>query len=57
MPNTNAIAASQPAAPPAEAERFQTAHVVTVSIGHAVHDTYTGFLPSLLPVFIANSER
>jgi FSR family fosmidomycin resistance protein-like MFS transporter len=28
--------------------------VLTISAGHAVHDTYTAFLPSLLPVFIAN---
>lgn len=36
----------------AEAERFQTDRVVTVSAGHAVHDTYTAFLPPLLPAFI-----
>jgi FSR family fosmidomycin resistance protein-like MFS transporter len=28
--------------------------VLTISAGHAVHDTYTGFLSSLLPVFITN---
>ncbi|MGD9046773.1 MAG: MFS transporter [Anaerolineae bacterium] len=38
----------------AESERFQTDRVVTVSAGHAVHDTYTGFLSPLLPAFIAN---
>jgi FSR family fosmidomycin resistance protein-like MFS transporter len=54
MPTKSVIAESQPAAPPAEAERFQTGRVLTVSAGHAVHDTYTAFLPSLLPVFIAN---
>jgi FSR family fosmidomycin resistance protein-like MFS transporter len=43
-----AVAASQPA----EAERFQTDRVVTISAGHAVHDTYTAFLPPLLPAFI-----
>ena len=37
---------------PAESERFQTDRVVTISIGHAVHDTYTAFLPPLLPAFI-----
>jgi FSR family fosmidomycin resistance protein-like MFS transporter len=36
----------------AESERFQTNRVVTVSAGHAVHDTYTAFLPPLLPSFI-----
>jgi FSR family fosmidomycin resistance protein-like MFS transporter len=38
----------------AEAERFQTDGVLTISAGHAVHDTYTAFLAPLLPVFIAN---
>ena len=37
-----------------EAERFQTGRVLTISTGHAVHDTYTAFLAPLLPVFIAN---
>jgi len=54
MPTTSAIIESQPATPTAEAERFQTERVLTISAGHAVHDTYTAFLPSLLPVFIAN---
>jgi FSR family fosmidomycin resistance protein-like MFS transporter len=43
-----AVAASQQA----EAEPFQTDRVVTISAGHAVHDTYTAFLPPLLPAFI-----
>ena len=38
----------------AEAERFQTDGVLTISAGHAVHDTYTAFLAPLLPAFIAN---
>ncbi len=54
MPDTDVVAASPPAAPPADSEPFQTGQVITMSIGHAVHDTYTAFLPSLLPVFIAN---
>ena len=33
-------------------DRFQTADVVVLSGGHAVHDTYSGFLAPLLPVFI-----
>jgi len=37
-----------------EAERFQTDGVLTISAGHAVHDTYTAFLAPLLPAFIAN---
>ena len=43
-----AIAASQSA----EAQQFQTDRVITISAGHAVHDTYTAFLPPLLPAFI-----
>ena len=31
---------------------FQTGGVATVALAHAVHDTYTGFLPALLPVLI-----
>jgi FSR family fosmidomycin resistance protein-like MFS transporter len=38
----------------AETEQFQTDRVLTISAAHGVHDTYTAFLPSLLPVFIAN---
>ena len=38
----------------AEAERFQTDRVLTITAGHAVHDTYTAFLAPLLPAFISN---
>ena len=31
-------------------ERFQTEHVATVAGGHFIHDTYTGFIPVLLPL-------
>ncbi len=31
---------------------FKTQGVVTVAIAHAVHDTYTGFFPALLPLLI-----
>ena len=48
---TSEIASSAATAEPA-AKEFQTAGVVTMSAGHAVHDTYGGFLNSLLPVFI-----
>ncbi len=40
--------------PPTKAERFQTDRVLAISAGHAIHDTYTAFLPPLLPKFIAN---
>ena len=33
-------------------KEFKTQGVVTVSIAHAVHDTYTGFFPALLPLLI-----
>ncbi len=42
---------SQEASPPGE---FKLAGVLSLSAGHAVHDTYTGFLAPLLPVFITN---
>ena len=35
-----------------EREEFQTTGVTIVSTAHAVHDTYTAFLPALLPVLI-----
>ncbi len=54
MPHTGATVENRPAAPTAEAERFQTDRVLTISAGHAVHDTYTAFLAPLLPAFIAN---
>lgn len=53
MPETQAVAGSQ-ASPTAANETFQTGRVTTMSAAHAVHDTYTAFLPSLLPVFIQN---
>jgi FSR family fosmidomycin resistance protein-like MFS transporter len=31
---------------------FQTGDVTTIAAGHAVHDTYTAFLPPLLPYFV-----
>jgi FSR family fosmidomycin resistance protein-like MFS transporter len=33
-------------------EPFQGGRVVTIAAGHAVHDTFTAFLPPLLPRFI-----
>jgi len=40
--------------PPPEAGEgtFQTAGVITIAGGHSVHDTFTAFLPPLLPLFI-----
>ena len=32
---------------------FHTGRVLTISAAHGVHDTYTAFLPSLLPIFIS----
>jgi FSR family fosmidomycin resistance protein-like MFS transporter len=36
----------------AQAEQFETGKVTTVTLGHAIHDVYTAFLPPLLPVLI-----
>ena len=36
----------------AETTRFRATRVITIGAVHAVHDTYTGFLPALLPVFL-----
>jgi len=38
--------------PPQPSAGFRTADVLTIAGGHAAHDTYTGFLPALLPSFI-----
>jgi len=41
------------AAPAAGAEgEFKSEQVMLVSAGHALHDTYTAFLPSLIPLFL-----
>jgi FSR family fosmidomycin resistance protein-like MFS transporter len=47
-------AESRPTSIAAGTDDFQTGRVLTVSAAHGVHDTYTAFLPSLLPVFIAS---
>jgi len=54
MPTTTDYTETVSPAKAAEGERFQTGRVVTISAGHAVHDTYTAFLAPLLPVFITN---
>jgi FSR family fosmidomycin resistance protein-like MFS transporter len=46
------VAPAIPGAASADAERFRTDGVVTVTGGHAVNDTYTSFLPPLLPSLI-----
>jgi FSR family fosmidomycin resistance protein-like MFS transporter len=46
---------STPAAPPrAESadDVFETGRLITIAGGHAVHDTFTAFLPPLLPRFV-----
>jgi len=35
-----------------ENEKFNSLNVTALSAGHAVHDTFSGFLPPLIPVFI-----
>lgn len=44
--------AGQSAEPIAGVEPANASRVITISAGHAVHDTYTAFLPPLLPAFI-----
>jgi len=36
-----------------QSQEFQTGNVLTVSLGHALNDVYTSFLPPLLPSLIA----
>lgn len=60
MPNISDSVKSDPMAETkttlqaAEPEQFQTGGVLTISAGHAMHDTYTAFLAPLLPAFITN---
>jgi MFS transporter, FSR family, fosmidomycin resistance protein len=37
-----------------EKESFQFRNVIAISAAHATHDTYTGFLPPLLPIIMEN---
>jgi FSR family fosmidomycin resistance protein-like MFS transporter len=39
--------------PAADDDGFETGKVAAIAAGHAVHDTYTGFLPPLLPLIIS----
>ena len=48
-----AVTAADTAGPASiDSADFQAGRVVTISAGHAVHDTYTAFLSPLLPAFI-----
>jgi FSR family fosmidomycin resistance protein-like MFS transporter len=51
IPGTTDVEDIAVAKPIGEGE-FETASVATITAGHAVHDTYTAFLPPLLPKFI-----
>ena len=51
LPSTTAVEDITEAGPSDDGQ-FQTADVITITAGHAVHDTYTAFLPPLLPKFI-----
>lgn len=48
--------AAVPSTPPAdgEAQGFQAGRVITIAVGHTVHDMYASFLAPLLPTFITN---
>ncbi len=43
-----------PAAPVEGAQDFQASRVITIAVGHTVHDMYASFLAPLLPTFITN---
>ncbi|MFN2146943.1 MAG: MFS transporter [Anaerolineales bacterium] len=45
-------ATTTPASPETAEAEFKTAQVITISSGHMVHDTYSAFLPPLLPELI-----
>jgi MFS transporter, FSR family, fosmidomycin resistance protein len=45
---------AEAAGPDAATERRQLTRVLTISGGHAANDSFMGFLPPLLPVFIAS---
>ena len=36
-----------------KSDHFHAGRVITMATVHSVHDTYTAFLPALLPSFIA----
>lgn len=48
--------AAVPSTPSAggEAQDFQAGRVITIAVGHTVHDMYASFLAPLLPTFITN---
>ena len=55
MPATQTLAADAVSGLAIEdKDAFQAGRVAAVAAVHAVHDTYTGFLPPLLPAFIEN---
>ncbi len=45
---------AEPASLEGDSHQFQTGRVVTLTAGHAIHDTYTAFLAPLLPAFKEN---
>ena len=48
---TNSVSDSQ-SLPAINSERFQTDRVLTISVAHSIHDTYTAFLAPLLPALV-----
>lgn len=51
IPDTDASIRAEPQSQETP-EEFRTGQVLTISAGHAVHDTYSAFLPPLLPELI-----
>ena len=54
MTSEQVVREGAPTASKEENREFQTGHVVTFSVAHAVHDTYGAFVAPLLPVLIEN---
>lgn len=50
--NRAAVPSTLPAG--GEAQHFQAGRVITIAVGHTVHDMYASFLAPLLPTFITN---
>lgn len=50
--NRAAVPSTLPAG--GEAQDFQAGRVITIAVGHTVHDMYASFLAPLLPTFITN---
>ena len=51
---THQTSSTLPGQPDFDKEKFHFKNVLAIATAHATHDTYTGFLPPLLPIIIEN---